>query len=133
MLPLCLDQGIGVTAWSALARGFLAGNRSAGGGGETARAKTDAFAQSLYYKDGDFAVQARLAEIAEARGVPPMQVALAWIASRPGVTAPIIGATKIAQLEQSFGATDIVLDADEIARMEEVYVARPIARILGAA
>ena len=131
MIPLCQDQGIGVTAWSALARGFLAGNRTVDGGGATDRAKTDAFAQSLYYSGADFAVQARLAEVAAAKGVPPMQVALAWIASRPGVTAPIIGATKIAQLEQAIDATEISLDPAEVEQLEEPYVTRMPAFAMG--
>lgn len=124
MIPLCVDQGVGVTAWSALARGFLAGNRSASGGGETDRAKTDKFAQMLYYKEADFAVQAKLAEVAATLGVPAMQVALAWIAARPGVTAPIIGATRLNQLEEAIAATDIVLAEDQVKALESAYQPR---------
>ena len=100
MLPLCRAEGIGIIPWSPLARGFLAGNRDRATGpdekkgGETLRAKTDEYAQSLYYADSDFRVVDRVIEIARARGVTPAQVALAWILRQPGVTAPIIGVTK---------------------------------------
>ncbi len=126
MLPLCRDAGVGVIPWSPLARGFLAGNRRREGGGDTARAKTDAWARDLYFRDDDFAVQERLAEVAANRGVPPMQVALAWVASRPGVTAPIIGATKLKHLEEALAALDIVLSPEEVARLEEPYKPHPV-------
>jgi 1-deoxyxylulose-5-phosphate synthase len=126
MLPLCRDAGVGVIPWSPLARGFLAGNRHRGGGGDTARAQTDRWAGDLYFRDDDFAVQARLAEVAEARGVPAMQVALAWVASRPGITAPIIGATKLHQLDEAISALDLVLTDEEVARLEEPYLPHPV-------
>src|SRR6201994_2766195 len=91
MIPLCDDQGIGLIPWSPLARGFLAGNRNRKDGGETTRARTDDYAKQLYYQDDDFEVADRLAEVAKARKLPNMQVALAWILSKPEVTAPIIG------------------------------------------
>lgn len=125
MIPLCQDQGIGVTAWSALARGFLAGNRSVDGQGETARAKGDAFARRLYFRAADFAVQETLAKVAKAKGVPPMQVALAWIKGRPGLTAPIVGATRVAQLEQAIAALELELTSDERELLENAYVTRP--------
>lgn len=124
MIPLCQDQGIGVTAWSALARVFLAGNRTADGKGETKRAKGDALAQRLYFRDSDFAVQKRLGEVAQQKDLPPMQVALAWIASRPSLSAPIIGATKSEQLEQAVAALDITLTQAECESLESVYVPR---------
>ncbi|HKT72228.1 MAG TPA: aldo/keto reductase [Steroidobacteraceae bacterium] len=124
MIPLCQDQGIGVTAWSALARGFLAGNRSADGPGKTARAKGDAFARQLYFRKEDFAVQEQLAKVAAARGVSPMQVALAWIKGRPGLTAPIIGATRVEQLEQAIAALELELSNEERVLLENAYVTR---------
>jgi aryl-alcohol dehydrogenase-like predicted oxidoreductase len=120
MLPLCRDQGIGVIPWSPLARGFLAGNRSKQGG-ETARAKSDEYATNMYYQDDDFAVAARLTEVAEARGLPNMQVALAWILSRPGITAPIVGASKPHHLDDAVAALAVKLSDDEIRRLEEPY------------
>jgi len=126
MLPLCRDAGIGVIPWSPLARGFLAGNRTKEGGGATPRAQGDKFARQLYYRDDDFAVQARLAEVAAAKGVQPMQVALAWVASRPGVTAPIIGATKLHQLDEAVAALAVTLSDEEVARLEEPYQPHPV-------
>jgi len=124
MIPLCQDQGLGVLAWSALARGFLAGNRTREGEGETARAKSDGLAKKLYYRDADFELQGLLAEIAEARGTPAMQVALAWIAGRPGLTAPIVGATRLEQLDQALGALDIELSGEENDRLNKAYQSR---------
>ena len=132
MLPLCRAEGVGIIPWSPLARGFLAGNRvrSAGSeakkGGETLRAQTDEYAQSLYYADADFRVVDRVVEIARARGVTPAQVALAWILRQPGVTAPIIGVTKIEQLDEAVAALDVALDDEECARLEEPYVPHPV-------
>lgn len=128
MLPLCRAEGIGVIPWSPLARGFLAGNRSRGGGGATTRAQTDAFAADMYYDEGDFAVADRVRELAAQRGVSAAQIALAWILQQPGVTAPIIGASKPHHLEEANAALEITLSPDELARLEEPY--RPH-RILG--
>ena len=121
MLPLCVEEGIGVIPWSPLARGFLAGNRRLADRGETARAKTDAIAHDLYYTDADFAVAERNAEVAAARGVSPAQVALAWLLRQPAVTAPIVGASKIAHLDQAVAALDVSLTDDEVRRLEEPY------------
>ncbi|MCS3835693.1 aryl-alcohol dehydrogenase (NADP+) [Pseudomonas sp. JAI111] len=121
MIPLCQDQGLGVLAWSSLARGFLAGNRSRDGEASTVRAQTDALARKLYNSEDDFAVQQKLHELAAAKGVPAMQLALAWIAARPGLTAPIIGATKIEQLEQSLGALQVSLDDADMQLLNEAY------------
>ena len=124
MLPLCRAGGIAVIPWSPLARGFLAGNRSKAEGtrgGETSRAKTDQHAQDLYYADSDFTVAERVGELARRRGVKPTQIALAWVLSRPGVTAPIVGASKISHLDDHVGALDIRLDADETAFLEAPY------------
>jgi 1-deoxyxylulose-5-phosphate synthase len=127
MLPLCRAEGIGVIPWSPLARGFLAGNRSRSGG-ETRRAQTDAFGKSLYGSEEDFAVAERAAEVARRRGVEPAQVALAWLLRQPGVTAPIVGATKMAHLEQAVAALDLALDDGECGELEAPY--RPH-RVLG--
>ena len=129
MIPLCLAEGIGLIPWSPLARGFLAGNRKANEDkkqSETTRARTDDFAHSLYYRASDFTVVDRLTEIAQARGVKNAQVALAWILSRPGVTAPIIGASKPYQLEDALAAQSIQLTPEEIVKLEEPYEPHPI-------
>jgi 1-deoxyxylulose-5-phosphate synthase len=122
MIPQCLDQGVAVLPWSPLARGLLAGNRTRAGERLTERARTDAFADSLYTPEVDFAVVDRAAEVAGTRGVPPAQVALAWLLHKPGVTAPIVGATKLEQLDDAVAAEQLSLDAEEIARLEEPYV-----------
>ncbi len=122
MIPLCIGEGVGVIPWSPLARGFLAGNRSQGGGGETTRARTDGYAAQMYYQEEDFAVADRAAELAKLRSVSPAQIALAWMLHKPGVTSPIVGATKMVHLEEAAAALDIELSAEEIALLEEPYV-----------
>ena len=122
MIPQCLDQGVGVLPWSPLARGLLAGNRTREGEKLTTRAKTDSFGDSLYTPELDFAVVDRVAEVAEVRGVTSAQIALAWLLHKPGVTAPIVGATKVEHLEDAIAAEQLSLSADEIARLEEPYV-----------
>lgn len=126
MIPLCVDQGIGIIPWSPMARGFFAGNRKRGGGGETTRAKSDPFANNLYFRDEDFVVADRVAEVAQERGVTGSQMALAWILSKPYVHSPIIGATKMEHLDQAIAALDIKLSDSEIARLEEPYKPHPI-------
>jgi aryl-alcohol dehydrogenase (NADP+) len=121
MLPLCRDQGIGVIPWSPLARGFLAGNRRRQDKGETARAKSDEFAHMMYYQDDDFTVVDRVSEIARKRGVSNAQVALAWMLQVPGMTAPIVGASKMPHLEEAIAASSLKLEADEIRALEEPY------------
>ncbi len=121
MIPLCLDRGIGVLPWSPLARGFLAGGRRRQDYGDTVRAKTDDYAKGLYYQDSDFTVADRLKEVAAKRGLPMARVALAWLLAKPGVTAPIVGATKMEHLEEAVAALDVKLDAGEIAALEEPY------------
>ena len=117
MLPLCADQGVGVIPWSPLARGRLTRPWDT----TTERSGTDAFGRSLY-PDGDQAVVDRLGEVAAARGVPRAQVALAWVLRRPEVSAPIVGATKLAHLVDAVAAVDLALSADEVAALEEPYV-----------
>ena len=119
--PLCRDEGLGLLPWSPLARGFLAGNRTAKGEGDTSRAKTDDFAHKLYYQESDFAVVDRVAEVAANRGVPNAQVALAWVLAQPGVTAPIVGASKPHHLDDALAAAELKLDADEVRALEEPY------------
>ena len=126
MIPLCRDQGIGIIPWSPLARGFLAGNRSRQEWGETVRAKTDDFAHVLYYQDSDFTVADRVAELAKEHGVAPAQIALAWMLHKPAVTTPIIGASKMYQLEDAIAALEIKLSEAEIAVLEEPYRPHPV-------
>ncbi|MBP8252141.1 MAG: aldo/keto reductase [Herpetosiphon sp.] len=121
MLPLCQAEGIGVIPWSPLARGFLAGNRTKTDHGETLRAKTDDYAQSMYYQPSDFAVVERVSEIAKEHGVSNAQIAIAWMLQRPGITAPIIGASKLYQLEEAIAALDIKLTPEQVASLEEPY------------
>jgi len=126
MIPLCREEGIGLLPWSPLARGFLAGNRRAGDFGDTARAKTDDFAHSMYFQEGDFAVVDRVGQIAEARGVSHAQVALAWLLHQPGVTAPIIGASKMPQLEDAVHSLDVRLTEEELAALAAPYRPHPV-------
>ncbi|HJX75765.1 MAG TPA: aldo/keto reductase [Gaiella sp.] len=122
MIPQCVDQGVAVLPWSPLARGLLAGNRTREGEERTTRARTDTWGRSLYTPEVDFAVVDRVAEAAAERGVPQAQVALAWLLHRPGVTAPIVGATKVEHLEDAVAAERLHLSEDEMARLEEPYV-----------
>jgi aryl-alcohol dehydrogenase (NADP+) len=126
MNPLCIDQGVGLIPWSPLARGFLAGNRVRESFGDTTRAKTDPMAQRMYYEDCDFEVVERVVELARRRGVSPAQIALAWLLQRPGVSAPILGASKLPQLDEAIGALDIELDEAECTSLEEPYRPHPI-------
>ena len=126
MIPLCIDQGIGLIPWSPMARGFFGGNRHKQGGGETVRAQTDDFAGMLYYRPEDFNVAERAWQVAEAHNVTGSQVALAWILSKPYVTAPIIGASKLEHLDQSIAALEIKLAPEEIKSLEELYQPHPV-------
>jgi aryl-alcohol dehydrogenase-like predicted oxidoreductase len=129
MIPQCIDQGVGLLPWSPLARGLLAGNRTASGERRTTRANTDLFLDSLYRPDLDFAVIDRAAEVAARRGVSAAQVALAWLLHKRGVTAPIVGATKLEHLEEALGAETLSLSDEEIAQLEEPYVPHPVSGI----
>jgi 1-deoxyxylulose-5-phosphate synthase len=126
MIPQCIDQGVGVLPWSPLARGLLAGTRTREGERLTTRANTDRFGESLYKPDVDFAVVDRAAEVAAERGVSTAQVALAWLLHKPGVTAPIVGATKAEHVDDALAAAQLALSDDEIARLEEPYVPHAI-------
>ncbi|MDH5605291.1 MAG: aldo/keto reductase [Anaerolineae bacterium] len=121
MNKLCVEEGISLLPWSPLARGFLAGNRTKEKSGETARAKSDDFARSLYFKETDFEIVERATAMAKKKGVTPAQIALAWLLHKPGVAAPIVGATKMAHLEQAVSALEIGLSDEEMTELEELY------------
>ena len=129
MIPQCLDQGVGLLPWSPLARGLLAGSVTADGERRTTRARTDPFLDSLYRPDLDLAVIDRTGEVAAERGVSAAQVALAWLLHKPGVTAPIVGATRLEHLEDALAAEQLPLSEEEIARLEEPYVPHPVSGI----
>jgi aryl-alcohol dehydrogenase (NADP+) len=129
MIPMCLEEGIGVIPWSPLARGFLAGNRARGAGrtdGLTPRSRGDVFAHDLYYSPSDFDIAERVVEVARRRGVPPVQVALGWLLQQPGVTAPIVGTSRLEQLDQLAGALSVTLSDAECDFLEELYVPHPV-------
>ncbi len=121
MIPLCREEGVGLIPWSPLARGFLAGNRTKENWGATTRAKSDDFAQNMYYDDSDFEVVRRVSEIAGKRGLPNAQVAMAWLLQQPGVSAPIIGATKMQHLEDAVAALSVKLTDEELKALAEPY------------
>jgi aryl-alcohol dehydrogenase-like predicted oxidoreductase len=125
MLPLCLDQKIGVIPWSPLARGLLTGKRVRDGG-ETARARSDGFGKTLYTRDEDFAIAKRVEAVAAERGAPSAQVALAWMLQQPAITAPIIGATQMQHLEDAAAALSIHLSSEEVRQLEELYIPHPV-------
>jgi aryl-alcohol dehydrogenase-like predicted oxidoreductase len=126
MLPLCRAEGIGVIPWSPLARGFLTGNRTHVDFGSTKRAKSDDFAHSMYYQETDFEIVDRVVDLAGRRGVTPAQIALAWLLHQDGVTAPIIGASKMPHLEQAVAALEIELSEDERTYLEGLYQPHPV-------
>lgn len=126
MIPFCINQGVGVIPWSPLARGFLTGNRTRERGGETTRSRSDGFAHSMYYQDYDFDTLDRNIEVAKRYGVSPAQMALAWILHKPGVSSPIIGASKMHHLEEAVVAQEINLSDEDIAYLEEAYLPHPI-------
>ena len=125
MIPLCLDQGVGVIPWSPLARGLLAGTRRRDGSGTTVRSSNDPIADAMY-TDDDFDVVDRLVAVAEARDLPPARVALAWLLAKPGVTAPIVGATKPRHVADALAAVDVSLSESEIEKLESAYRPHPI-------
>ncbi len=121
MIPLCVDQGMGIIPWSPLARGLLSGSRTRGGAPATTRADSDIFTAELY-TDQDFDVVDVVREIAAERELPPAQVSLAWLLNKPEVTAPIVGATKLPHIEDAIAATEVTLTAEELARLDVPYV-----------
>lgn len=127
MNPLCIDQGVALIPWSPLARGFLEGDRKRDlGEGPTKRAQTDEFARTLYFRDNDYEIAAVVQQLAKERGITPTQLACAWILHAPGVTAPIIGATKTHHLKQIFATVDMKLSQEEVEAMEKPYRPHPI-------
>ncbi len=122
MIPLCRAEGIGLLPWSPLARGVLAGNRKAG----TLRSQEDDYTKKLYTQEADDRVVDCVEQVAKNRGVPAAQVALAWLLAKPGVTAPIVGASKPHHLTDAVGALSVKLTQQEIAQLEEVYVPHPV-------
>ena len=125
-IPFCIDQGIGVIPWSPLARGFLAGNRARGSKTATRREQYDEFGHGLYYAETDYDIADRVVQVAREKGVLPIQVALAWVIQQPGVSAPIVGASKLEQLDQLIDALSITLTADERRFLEERYQPHPV-------
>ncbi len=126
MIPLCIDQGIGVIPWSPMARGFLAGNRTRDKSGATTRSKSDDYAHMMYYQDEDFDVVERVSSVSREIGKAMSQVALAWMLSKPYITAPIVGASKLQHLEQAVEAVSLKLTAEQIQKLEEPYKPHPI-------
>jgi aryl-alcohol dehydrogenase-like predicted oxidoreductase len=125
MIPLCIDQGIGVIPWSPLARGLLAGSRGRGGDRHTVRAGSDPYAEELY-DDADFDVVDAVIAVADERGLAPAQIALAWLLGKAAVSAPIVGATKPQHLEDAIASIDVTLSEAEVKRLEAPYRPHPI-------
>jgi aryl-alcohol dehydrogenase-like predicted oxidoreductase len=126
MIPLCADQGVAVLPYSPLARGVLTGNRGRQGERRTTRAGDDPLSDERYNSPGDFDVVDRLAEVAAQRDVPSAQVALAWLLSRPDVTAPIVGATRLGHIADALAAVQLTLTEEEVRRLEEPYLPHPV-------
>ncbi len=125
MLPYCREEGIAVLPWSPLARGFVMGNRRKQDFGDTARAKTDNYAQKLYYRDEDFAVVDKIGG-GQTMGVSNAQVSLAWLLQQPGVTAPVVGASKLDHLEELVKALSLKLGEEEMRELNETYRPHPV-------
>ena len=125
MIPFCIDQKIAVIPWSPLARGLLTGKRTKERN-ETERSKTDSFGKSLYQMESDFDIVNRVTEIAVEKDIPNAQVALAWMLTKPGITAPIIGASKPGHLEDAVQALEVKLSEEDIKRLEELYQPHPV-------
>jgi aryl-alcohol dehydrogenase (NADP+) len=121
MIPFCIDQGVGVIPWSPLARGFLAAKHNRDRTGDTKRSNSDGIMHNLYYSETDFEIVDCVAEVAASTGVSQAQVALAWMLQKPGITSPIIGATKLNHLEEAVAALDVKLTAEAVAQLEAPY------------
>ena len=126
MIPLCKEEGVAIIPWSPLARGFLAGNRKSNFEGDTSRAKTDKYAHELYYQESDFRIADRVRELATKRSVKPTQIALAWLLNKDYITAPIIGASKLEQIDDAVKSLEIILEKEEVQYLEELYVPHKI-------
>lgn len=122
MNPLCVAEGVGLIPWSPLARGFLTKNRPKGSGGATVRGKSDGFAHSMYKEEADYAVLDAVSAVAAERGVSNAEVALAWLLAQPGVTAPIVGASKLEHLDTAVKATELKLSKEELSALAKPYV-----------
>jgi aryl-alcohol dehydrogenase (NADP+) len=126
MIPLCVDQGVGLNPWSPLARGFLTGTRSRQSKGDSRRSKDDPLADKLYFRENDYDVLDGLLEVSKARGIKPVLIALAWLYTVPGMVSPVIGATRVEHLEELVRATEIELSDEEIIKLEAPYKPHPI-------
>jgi len=126
MIPFCLDEGVGLIPWSPLARGFLAGNRKRGEKRASLREQHDDYGHGLYYTEPDYDIADRVVEVAKQKGVLPIQAALAWVLSKPGVAAPIVSTTKIAQLDELIAGMSLTLSADEMRALEAPYQPHPV-------
>ena len=126
VIPFCIDQGMGIIPWSPLGRGFLSGKYKRGQDSDSPRYKSDPYLKQRYFQDNDFDIVEVVEAISKEEGISMAQVALAWLLSRPGVTSPIIGATKLSHLQEAIDAVDINLKEDAIKRIDETYLARPI-------
>jgi 1-deoxyxylulose-5-phosphate synthase len=126
MIPLCNDMGVGLLPWSPLARGLLAGNRTREDVRNTLRAQTDTITDWLYKREADFDVVDTVKEVADEMGVKPAQVALAWLLHKPGITSPVVGASKLYQLEEAVAAANITLTDEVIERLEAPYTPQAI-------
>ena len=126
VIPLCVDQNIAVLPWSPLARGFLCGTRAKKGEGESVRARTDNQAWRFYYRDSDFKVVDKVTKLANEKGVSNAAIAYAWLLNKPGVVSPLMGVSKLYQLEQALEALDVVLTPEEMAFLEEGYEPHPV-------
>jgi aryl-alcohol dehydrogenase (NADP+) len=128
MIPLCRDMGVALIPWSPLARGFLAGNRKADDAqsGQTLRARSDTYAQELYYRQADFDIVDRLSALAAKRDQSNARIAYAWLLHKQGVAAPIVGAGKVEHIEDAVAATQLKLTAEEIESLESQYSAHPV-------
>jgi aryl-alcohol dehydrogenase (NADP+) len=129
LVPLCRDQGIGWIPYSPMGRGFLCGTRRREGWGDTARAKSDDFAQKLYFREADFDVAGRVQTVADARGLAPAQVALMWVRGRGDLTAPVIGATTPEHIDAAVAVLDERLTSEECEFLEEAYEPRPLPQL----
>jgi 1-deoxyxylulose-5-phosphate synthase len=127
MIPFCIDEGVGIIPWSPLARGFIAGNRSRNEkSGETTRAQSDDYAQKMYYQPADYDIVDRITDVAKQRGVSNAQIALAWLLHQPGVTAPIIGASKLEHLDDLLKAIELKLSDEELKSLAKPYQPHPV-------
>jgi len=122
MIPFCREEGVAIIPWSPLARGFLTGSRKREEHEQSSREQHDSFARDLYFQESDYQIVDRVVELAQRKGVKPAQIALAWLLHKDGITAPIIGATKMNHLDEAIGALQIKLSEEEMKFLEELYV-----------